>query len=108
MAGWGSAARICGRPRCATVPAVGIVDLPLDLVERDFTATRPNQLWVADITYVRTSTGFAYAAFVTDAFSRLIAGWQLSLSLRAELALDALTMALWRRGGAVEGLVHHL
>ena len=57
---------------------------------------------------MRTSTGFAYAAFVTDAFSRMIAGWQLSVSLRVELALDALTMALWRCGGAVEGLVHHL
>jgi putative transposase len=95
-----------GRPKRTTIPCDGI-QTTLDLVNRDFTATRPNQLWVADITYVRTATGFVYAAFVIDAFSRTIVGWQLSVSLRAELALDALQMALWRRGGAVEGLVHH-
>jgi putative transposase len=80
---------------------------PLDLVERDFAAVAPNRLWVADLTYVRTWSGFVYAAFVIDAYSRMILGWQVSGSLRTDLALDALEMALWRRGGDVEGLVHH-
>jgi putative transposase len=80
---------------------------PLDLVERDFAAAAPNRLWVADLTYVRTWSGFVYAAFVIDAYSRMILGWQVSGSLRTDLALDALEMALWRRGGDVEGLVHH-
>jgi putative transposase len=80
---------------------------PFDLVDRDFTATAPNRLWVADLTYVRTWSGFVYAAFVIDAYSRMILGWQVSGSLRTDLALDALEMALWRRGGNVEGLVHH-
>ncbi len=80
---------------------------PVDLVDRDFTAAAPNRLWVADLTYVRTWSGFVYAAFVIDAYSRRILGWQISGSLRTDLALDALEMALWRRGGDVEGLVHH-
>jgi putative transposase len=80
---------------------------PADLVERDFTATRPNQLWVADLTYVRTWSGFVYAAFVIDAFSRMIVGWQLASHLRTDLALDALEMAIWRRDTALDGLVHH-
>jgi putative transposase len=80
---------------------------PADLVERDFTATCPNQLWVADLTYVRTWSGFVYAAFVIDAFSRMIVGWQLASHLRTDLALDALEMAIWRRDTALDGLVHH-
>jgi putative transposase len=80
---------------------------PADLVERDFRATRPNQLWVADITYVATWNGFVYVAFVTDAFSRRIVGWRVSRSLRSDLALDALEMALWARGRNADGLVHH-
>jgi putative transposase len=80
---------------------------PLDLVDRDFTAIAPNRLWVADLTYVRTWSGFVYAAFVIDAYSRMILGWQVSRSLRTDLALDALEMALWRRGDDVKGLVHH-
>ena len=80
---------------------------PADLVERDFSATRPNQLWVADLTYVRTWSGFVYAAFVIDAFSRLIVGWQLASHLRTDLALDALEMAIWRRDTALDGLIHH-
>jgi putative transposase len=80
---------------------------PFDLVDRDFTVTAPNRLWVADLTYVRTWSGFVYAAFVIDAYSRMILGWQVSSSLRTDLALDALEMALWRRGDDVEGLVHH-
>lgn len=77
-----------------------------DLVNRDFKATRPNQLWVADITYVATWAGFAYVAFVVDVFSRAIVGWRVSNSLRTDLALDALEQALHARP-RVEGLVHH-
>jgi putative transposase len=80
---------------------------PADLVERDFSATRPNQLWVADLTYVATWSGFVYVAFVVDAFSRMLVGWQASRSLRTDLALDALEMAIWRRQAQLDGLVHH-
>jgi transposase InsO family protein len=74
---------------------------PADLVDRKFTATRPNELWVADITYVATWTGFAYVSFVTDVYSRMIVGWRVSNSLRSDLALDALEHPLHRaaRGG---------
>jgi putative transposase len=85
-----------------TWPAAPAPALPADLVRRDFTAAAPNALWVTDLTYVPLRSGFAYAAFVVDAFSRRIVGWQVSGSLRVELALDALEMALctttpWRR-----------
>ena len=83
---------------------------PRDLVKRDFTATRVNELWVADITYVRTAAGWVYAAFVLDVYSRLIVGWQVATSLYTDLALDALQMAIWRRqaaGANLTGLVHH-
>jgi putative transposase len=81
---------------------------PSDLVERAFAATRPNQLWVADITYVATWSGFAYVAFVTDVFSRTIVGWRVANTLRADLALDALEMAIWaRKEEEFPGLVHH-
>jgi putative transposase len=80
---------------------------PADLVDRDFSSDRPNQLWVADLTYVATWSRFCYVAFVIDAFSRFIVGWQASRSLRTDLALDALEMAIWRRRGELEGLVHH-
>lgn len=78
-----------------------------DLVERKFAATRPNELWVADITYIATWVGFVYAAFVIDVFSRRIVGWQVSTSLRTDLAMDALEMALWTRDGQVDGVIHH-
>ena len=93
----------------ATRPAPE-TDRPADLVERQFTATAPNQLWVADITYIKTFSGWVYAAFVIDVFSRMIVGWQVATSLYTELALDALEMAIWRRrhaGGDLAGLVHH-
>jgi len=77
-----------------------------DLVERQFVADRPNQLWVADLTYVATWSGFVYVAFVIDVFSRRIVGWRVSNSLRSDLALDALEQALHARQ-PVEGLVHH-
>jgi len=79
---------------------------PSDLVERDFRAERPNQLWVADLTYVATWTGFVYVAFVIDVFSRAIVGWRVSSSLRTDLALDALEQALHARPHS-ERLVHH-
>jgi len=85
-----------------------ISERPQDLVERSFVAAAPNRLWVADLTYVSTWTGFVYVAFVVDVFSRRIVGWRVSASLHAELALDALEMAIWaRRAQRLEGLVHH-
>jgi transposase InsO family protein len=82
---------------------------PPDLVDRDFTATRPNQLWVADLTYVATWRGFAYVAFVIDVFSRRIVGWRASGSLRTDPALDALEQALRDRqpDERTDHLVHH-
>jgi transposase InsO family protein len=79
---------------------------PADLVKREFSATRPNQLWVADFTYVATWTGFVYVAFVIDVFARIIVGWRVSSSMRSDLALDALEQALHARPQR-EGLIHH-
>jgi putative transposase len=79
---------------------------PADLADRDFSAVAPNR-WVADLSYVRNWSGFVYVAFVIDAFSRFIVGWQIASHLRTDLALDALEMALWQRRGAHDGLVHH-
>ena len=79
---------------------------PADLVQRNFTATRPNQLWVSDLTYVATWNGFVYVAFVIDVFARKIVGWRASRSLRTDLALDALEQALYARP-LLEPLVHH-
>ena len=83
---------------------------PADLVDRAFVAKAPNQLWVADITYIRTHSGWVYAAFVLDVFSRMVVGWQVSTHMRTDLALDALDMGLWTRlraGQDVTGLTHH-
>ena len=83
---------------------------PPDLVGRDFTATRPNQLWVVDFTYVPTWSGMGFTAFVSDVFSRRIVGWRTASSMPTELPLDALEMALWTRadaGQSVDGVVHH-
>jgi transposase InsO family protein len=81
---------------------------PADLVVRQFTATRPNQLWVADFTYVATWRGFVYVAFVIDVFARYIVGWRVSASLATDFVLDALEQAIYdRRGIGVEDLVHH-
>jgi transposase InsO family protein len=81
---------------------------PADLVDRHFVATRPNQLWVSDFTYVATWAGFVYVAFVIDVFSRRIVGWRASSSLRSDLALDALEQAIWeRQEEQTEGLIHH-
>lgn len=95
------------RPR-TTVPAGPGHERPSDLLDRDFSAPAPNRRWVADITYVEIPGGFVYTAFILDLFSRMIIGWQVSDTLRAELALDALEMAIWSRGDQMDGkLVHH-
>jgi transposase InsO family protein len=98
---------IRGRRRRTTVPEPA-APRPPDLVDRRFTAERPDQLWVADMTYVRTWTGWVYVAFVLDVFSRTIVGWQAANHMRTELPLDALEMAVWRRRIKKEsGLIHH-
>jgi len=79
---------------------------PLDKVNRQFVADRPNQLWVADFTYVATWAGVVYVAFVIDVFARRIIGWRVARSMHTELVLDALEQALWARGGA-KGVIHH-
>ncbi len=76
-----------------------------DLVNRDFTANGPDQLWVADITYISTWAGFLYLAVVVDAWSRRVVGWAMATHLRAELVLEALNMALWQR--QPEAVIHH-
>jgi transposase InsO family protein len=78
---------------------------PADLVKRQFAAIRPNQLWVADFTYVATWAGFVYVAFVIDVFSRRIIGWRVARSMRTELVLDALEQALWARSDS-KGVIH--
>jgi putative transposase len=95
-----------GKARRTTTPDAAAAR-PADLVERDFSAGGPNRLWVADLTYVATWSGFVYVAFVVDAFSRFLVGWQAARSLRTDLALDALEMAIWQRRGGLDGLVHH-
>ena len=81
---------------------------PADLVNRQFVADRPNRLWVADLTYVKTFTGWVYVAFVIDVFSRSVVGWQTSTSLRSDLAIDALEMAIYARSDRdLDGLIHH-
>jgi putative transposase len=83
---------------------------PDDLVDRKFKAPAPNRLWVADLTYVRTFEGWVYAAFIVDVYSRMVVGWQISRSLRTDLALDALEMAVWNRtraGHDLDQLIHH-
>ncbi|MDP3894819.1 IS3 family transposase, partial [Nocardioides sp.] len=98
------------KTRKTTIGDGAETERPEDLVKRRFVATGPNQLWVADLTYVRTHAGWTYVAFVLDVFSRMIVGWQVSTSLRTDLALDALDMGLWTRQRAsqdVTGLIHH-
>ena len=95
-----------GKPKRTTI-ADETAARPADLVQRHFDAPAPNRLWVTDLTYVRTWSGFVYVAFITDVYSRAIVGWQISRSLRSDLALDALEQALWSRQGPLDGLVHH-
>jgi putative transposase len=78
-----------------------------DLVERRFSATRPNELWVTDLTYVPTWGGVVYVCFIIDVFSRRIVGWRSATNMRTDMVLDALEMARWSRGTNLEGLVCH-
>jgi putative transposase len=96
--------------RFVTTRADATAARPPDLVERDFTANEPNELWVVDFTYVATWSGMAFTAFVSDVCSRRIVGWRTAASMPTELPLDALEMALWTRARAgedVDGVVHH-
>jgi putative transposase len=97
--------RVRGATRRTTTPSGGV--RPADLVDRQFVAERPNQLWIADITYVATWLGFAYSSFIIDVYSRRIVGWRVWNRLKADLALDALEMAIWSRDEDLNGLVHH-
>ncbi len=107
MGDMGLKGAVRGRRFKTTVPDE-MADRPLDLVERDFQAERPNELWVSDLTYVATWRGFVYVAFVIDVYSRRIVGWRVSSSLRSDLALDALEQAISeRQDDAAEALVHH-
>jgi len=96
------------RGRAFTITTTGdeTAARPADLVQRTFTATRPNQLWVADLTYVATWRGFVYVAFVIDVFARRIVGWRVDTTLRSDLALDALEQAVHARPDR-DHLVHH-
>jgi putative transposase len=97
-----------GKTRVRTTIGDEASTRPLDLVARQFRAPAPNRLWVADLTYVKTHSGWVYVAFVVDVCSRFVVGWQVAQSLRTDLALDALEMALWaRRTQEVAGLIHH-
>jgi putative transposase len=108
MRGLGLRGVVRGKARARTTLGDESVARPADLVRREFRAAAPNRLWVADLTYVATTSGWVYVAFIIDVFSRYVVGWQASRSLRAELALDALEMALWhRRRRRLDGLVHH-
>jgi putative transposase len=92
--------------KCRTTISKDQASYPADRVKRQFTARRPNQLWVADFTYVATWSGFVYVAFVIDVFARRIIGWRVARSMQTDLVLDALEQALWSRSGA-KGTVHH-
>jgi putative transposase len=94
-----------GAKRRTTIPDES-QDRPSDLVNRRFEADQPNQLWVADITFVAAWSGFVYVAFVIDVFSRYIVGWRVSRSLRTDLVLDALEQAIWARK-ETKNLIHH-
>ena len=99
-----------GRAVRTTVPDTA-AERAADLVQRRFTADRPNRLWVCDLTYLRTWTGFAYLALVIDVYSRRIVGWALATHLRTDLPLEALELAVWdrrdRQQQPLQGLVHH-
>ena len=107
MRAMGLAGAVRGRAWITTTHA-GEGGRPVDLVDRRFVATRPNQLWVSDFTYVATWSGFVYVAFVIDVFARRIVGWRVSASMRTDFVLDALEQAIYaRRDDALTGLVHH-
>jgi putative transposase len=105
LKGWRGVAR--GKTVRTTVPDTKAA-CPLDRVNREFKAERPNQLWVADFTYVPTWQGFVYVAFVIDVYARYIVGWRVSSSMRTDFVLDALEQALYARRGQRDGeLIHH-
>lgn len=106
MSQMGLSGAVRGKKRTTTHSAPA-QSCPLDLVSRSFTASRPNELWVSDLTYVSTDRGDVYTSFVIDVFSRRIVGWQVSNSLRTDLVLDALEQALWDRQIGEDRLVHH-
>jgi transposase InsO family protein len=95
-----------GGGKCFTTISDEHQDRPTDLVNRQFVADRPNQLWVADITFVATWSGFVYVAFVVDVFGRYIVGWRVNRSLKTELVLDALEQAIWARRDT-KNLIYH-
>ena len=108
MRAMGLTGAVRGRAWVITTRADTAAHRPADLVDRNFTATRPNQLWVADFTYVATWRGFVYVAFVIDVFARRIVGWRVSASLRTDFVLDALEQAIYERcGEGLTNLVHH-
>ena len=108
MRDMGLAGAVRGRAWVTTTHPDTATPQPPDLVARHFSATRPNQLWVSDFTYVATWRGFVYVAFVIDVFSRRIVGWRAAASMRTDLALDALEQAIYERCDADTGdLVHH-
>jgi transposase InsO family protein len=104
MRSMGRSGVVRGR-RCRTTIAEDGAERALDHVRRQFQASRPHQLWVADFTYVATWAGFVYVAFVVDGFARRIIGWRVARSMHAELVLDALEQALWSRSD-IQGVVH--
>ena len=106
MRSMGLRGAVRGRAFKVTTVADEALERPADLVKRSFEADRPNKLWVADLTYVATWTGFVYVAFIIDVFSRFIVGWRVSRSLKSDLALDALEQALAARAPDA-GLIHH-
>jgi transposase InsO family protein len=108
MRAMGLAGVVRGRAWITTTDSDPETSRPRDLVDRQFTATRPNQLWVSDFTYVATWRGFVYVAFVIDVFARRIVGWRVASSLHTDFVLDALEQAIYDRcGDAADGLVHH-
>ncbi len=110
MKALGLAGAVAGDHKRPITTIPGRDQRPEDALNRDFTAQRPNQRWVADITYVPTWIGFVYVAFVLDLYSRRIVGWRVAGSLRTDLALDALEHGIWTRqhdGHELTGLVHH-
>lgn len=108
MRDMGLSGAVRGRAWKVTTQSQPALDRPADLVDRTFEATRPNQLWVSDFTYVATWAGFVYVAFVIDVFARRIVGWRVSSSMRTDFVLDALEQAIYARGGTMPaGLVHH-
>lgn len=95
------------RKKVTTTKSNKAMKYPKDMVKRNFKATRPNQLWVSDITYVRVKSGFCYSAFITDVYANYIVGWMVSDKCDKKLVIDALDMAIAKRNTKGEVLIHH-